>query len=300
MKVDLVVAGGARDPNVQSLMLRADALGLSALAIAFDPEQEPSLRWDPQTAELEIDGAAIAAKGAFIRFDVFTPPAEATPDSAEGSRDRATAWYTAVLGWAMVSGVRLFNRNHSQAAALKPLALHLAAEAGLDVPQTLISNRQDDVARDGGEGKIVKPVGGGAYTCHAKDLLDGTQWQDGKAPAPAFVQEALVYPEYRVYVVGDQILAFETYSDQLDFRRDQKPQTRFLSEGDLDAGLTERLKRMAHGIGLDFCAFDLKTRADTGALCFLEVNSSPMFTAFDALASGALSEAMVKVLTASE
>lgn len=295
MTHDLIVAGGAHDPNVQSLLRRAEALGLSALPVIFDTKTEPLWTWDLQAGSLHVDGAPVEAKGIFIRFDVFTPPAEQTAASAEGSRDRATAWFTALMGWATVSGIRMFNRHHSQAAALKPYALHLASQAGLPIPRTRVTNAQADVALNGGAGQIVKPAGGGAYTCHATDLLEDTDWSADRAPAPAFVQEALVYPEYRVYVVGDQTLAFETYSSEIDFRMDRASDTRFLPEG-LDPAVLEKLVSYAHSIGLDFCAFDLKTRASTGELCFLEVNSSPMFTAFDALAEGRLSEAILMLL----
>lgn len=295
MVYDIVVAGSACDPNIMSLLDGARRKGLSALGIVHDSVEEPNFRWDADRNDLMVDGAPVNSTGIFIRFDVFTPPAEETPESGAGSRDRAMAWYTALSAWAFVAGVRCFNAGLTQAASLKPVALAVASQHGLSVPDTLVSNRRDDIAS--GDPLIVKPVGGGAYTVHANDVRDDTDWRDGLAAAPAFIQEELSYPEYRVYVIGDQVLSYETYASNLDFRLDRTPQTRFMTPGELDRSIVSRLRAVAQAMHLDFCAFDLKTRKSTGELCFLEVNSSPMFTAFDALAGGALSATILDHLT---
>ena len=46
-------------------------------------------------------------------------------------------------------------------------------------------------------------------------------------------------------------------------------------------------------LNLDFGAADFKTSPDTGRYLFLEVNSSPMFAAFDAVSDGAVSKAIL-------
>jgi hypothetical protein len=46
-------------------------------------------------------------------------------------------------------------------------------------------------------------------------------------------------------------------------------------------------------LGLDFGAADFKRCPETGDYRFLEVNSAPMFSAFDRVVSGALSGAIV-------
>jgi hypothetical protein len=48
---------------------------------------------------------------------------------------------------------------------------------------------------------------------------------------------------------------------------------------------------------LDFGAADFKTCPKTGRFLFLEVNSSPMFAAFDAASDGAVSRAIAESLS---
>jgi hypothetical protein len=50
--------------------------------------------------------------------------------------------------------------------------------------------------------------------------------------------------------------------------------------------------------GLDFGAADFKASPETGRPLFLEVNSAPMFAAFDRVAAGALCDAILDWLVA--
>ena len=47
---------------------------------------------------------------------------------------------------------------------------------------------------------------------------------------------------------------------------------------------------------MDFGAADFKTDPESGALTFLELNTSPMFARFDDIAGGRLSDAIVERL----
>lgn len=296
MKYDIVIAGGRGDPSILSLIAASRTMGLSVRFIVHDAEHEPDFRWEPLSGKMDVDGEELSANGLFIRFDVFNQALAAPTDSATDARDRALAWYTAVSSWGLVAGVRTFNAGLTQAAALKPLALIFAARRGLAIPKTVISNRRQDTKSQDGP-LIVKPVGGGAYTVLAADLEGSTEWRDDLAPAPALIQEKLSYPEYRVYLVGERMLAFETYATNLDFRLDRDARTRLMGPDELDLGLTERLRGLARDMSLDFCAFDLKTRPATREVCFLEVNSSPMFSAFDVQADGELNRAILDHLS---
>ena len=296
MKYDIVIAGGGADPNILSLIAASRAAGISVRSIVHDTDQEPDFCWDPLGGTLYVDGEKLCANGLFIRFDVFNQSLAAPNDFASGARDRALAWYTAVSSWALVTGVRTFNADLKQTAALKPLALVFAARHGLAIPITVISNRREDTTAEDAP-LIVKPVGGGAYTVLAADLQESTEWRDDLAPAPALIQEKLSYPEYRIYLVGERMLAFETYATNLDFRLDRAARTRLIAPDELDPELAERLRGLARDMSLDFCAFDLKTRPTTREICFLEVNSSPMFSAFDVQADGQLNRAILDHLS---
>jgi glutathione synthase/RimK-type ligase-like ATP-grasp enzyme len=222
----------------------------------------------------------------------------------QGRADRALGWYSTLASWAMADdAVRAFNRATEQRAGLKGYAIARAAALGVPVPATRLTNDRAAIAVLGPpEALIAKPAGGGSY-CRPVDALvgDDSAWPDGRAPAPAIVQDRLTYPEVRVFLVGGTPFVFETTARTLDFRSDRASVTTHAPPSRVPPALMARLQALARDLRLDFCAFDLKTRAGgstgpLGDLVFLEVNSGPMFSAFDALAGGALAQAMVRWL----
>jgi hypothetical protein len=183
-------------------------------------------------------------------------------------------------------------------AGIKLADLQVAKTCGLAIPKTLISNHADRINRFAQvhDCAIAKPVNGGGYCKPLADALDPSLLRDGVMPIPAFLQERLSYPEYRVYRVGRRFMAFAVQSDALDYRISPGSTMRRVETGcEPLAEEMPRLEAMADALGLDFCAFDMKTRAD-GKLCFLEVNTGPMFAAHDRACDGRLTEMIVEEL----
>jgi len=294
MHYDLIIATGRSDPNTACILKAAADSGLTVCEIIPDSETEPAVAWDPVSGRLTFDGDDVTARGIFLRYDCFGPGGY-TPDQARS--DRALAWFSTIASWAYATpSVRMFNRNHSQAAAHKGYAIHRAAKLGVPIPRTLLTNARDAMADLGADDALIaKPAAGGAFTAELDDL-DVEVWANGTAPGPAIVQEKLVYPEFRVYLVGNEPVVFETHATTLDFRADRDSHTIQRDASVISPELLKPLQNLAADLGLDFCAFDLKTRKETGELCYLEVNSGPMFSAFDALADGELAQKMVAFL----
>ena len=277
----ILVAGGDRDPNLQALVTALRLRGEDVLFLQVGAERHPWIAWDLASDRLLLDGEEVRPRAAFLRHDVFTHLADSRPESAQ----RASAWHTAVAGWvAAHEDVRSLNRRSLYPAANKPHALHLARQCGLAIPTTLITNHLgsiDELAPD--TGKIVKPINGGAYTQRLGAVRDRTQSRDGVTAAPAIVQVELIQPEVRVFGIGGRFLAFQVISDELDYRSTQK--TRVVPIP-VPAGLAAGLGWLMDSLGMDFGAADFKTCAETGRLLFLEINTSPMFAAFDKAAGG--------------
>ncbi len=57
------------------------------------------------------------------------------------------------------------------------------------------------------------------------------------------------------------------------------------------------LRKLTNRLGLNYAAADFKASAESDALIFLEVNSNPMFAAFDHASDGALVDGMLDWLT---
>jgi hypothetical protein len=288
---DLLIACGSADPNLDPLVRAAERAGRSVLRIVHGADEEPAFSWDLDSGRLLVDGLEVGARAAFLRYDVFTP--------ATGGKglDRNAAWYAAALGWAMSRGMRLLNREMLQAANQKSYMLGLARDCGLATAPTLISNVEADL-RAFPAGAVAKPVAGGGYVRPLDAALPDAGWKEGRSPMPAIVQERLAYPEYRIYLADGRFHLFEIHSHLLDYRTAAPSSLVYLGETLPWPGVAEGLGKLTAAVGIDFCACDLKTRPGDEAPLFLELNSGPMFAAYDLAAGGKLADALVAALTA--
>jgi hypothetical protein len=291
----LLVVGGSSDPNLHTLMAAAARQGLSAYPLLFGADSHPALTWEVASGQLLINGKPTKANAAFIRHDVFG----ALEGEEALAQYRALAWHTALTGWVSAHPeVRIFNRRNLNQMTNKPLVLHWAKSVGLTVPQTMVSNDFDYLARYEPERSlIVKPINGGGFCQDFREVGRQTALRNNRAAAPAIIQHRLVAPEVRVYVVGRQHFAFEVISDELDYRTTQNCRLTLLES--IPESLVSGLRRLLDIMGLDFAAADFKTHAQSGELVFLEVNTAPMFAAFDKASGGRLCDGMIAHLTAS-
>ena len=244
-------------------------------------ETHPVLTWDLADDVLTIDGEVVAPRAVFLRHDVFSTPSAA----------RAYAWYTTVLSWAMAHrDVRLLNRYHA-AHLLKPQQLLLARQSGLDIPSTVISN--DASALEAMRDRVVKPVAGGEYTQLLDTALAGAPRRHNALASPAIVQETLVPPELRIYRAGDRFVSFHVVANTLDYRADTRARVETVKN---DRSLVAGLRELTDTLSLEFAAADFKQCPKTKRMLFLEVNSGPMFAAFDAASDRAVSRALIRAL----
>ena len=285
----IAIAGGDTDPNLQSLLKELRRLRYPCLPMLVGTTSHPRFTWDLQKNEVRFQSKRVRPTALFIRHDVFTNLNDGRPASAW----RAYAWFTAVASWAAANpDIKVLNRHHS-AQLLKPQQLTAARSCGLEIPKTLITNDLDVLARLDVAQSVVKPVAGGDYCRDLSSVLRKTERQGRAAAAPAIVQELLVPPELRIYRVGKQFLSYNIASDALDYRT--TPNCTVTATRN-DPTLIRPLRRLMDELRLDFGAADFKTCPDTGKYLFLEVNSSPMFAAFDAVSNMGVSRAIGEFL----
>lgn len=256
---------------------------MEVLDARIGPDSHPAVAWDVAGDVLRLAGAPVRPAAVFCRQDVFSSGVH-----------RAAAWYTTVTGWALAHPeVRMLNRGHQRLAPNKPAMLHAARAAGLGVADTLVTNDLREVAdlRRRAE-LVVKPVEGGEYTQSLDDdLVAATPAREGVAPSPALVQRLLVPPELRLFGAAGRWFGFRVESAALDYRTD--PDVRVLADPDVPAQLIAGVGRLMEAHGLDFAAADFKSAADGGGYRFLELNSWPMFAAFDRAVGGELAGALL-------
>jgi hypothetical protein len=291
----LLVAGGETDPNLLSLLRRARERELPVLPVLAGPHTTPALTWDVQADTLVLDGREVRPAAGFMRYDVF----HAMADRRAAVGFRAQAWHATLHGWLLAhDDVRMMNRGYA-GQTNKPFMLRTAAACGLRIPRTLITNHLDALERvEGAAEMIAKPVPGGGHTQMLGDLLATTPRREGRSAAPAIVQRRLVAPEVRIYGIGGRFVPFTVISDRLDYRADDATRVEPRPLESIDPGLLAALQRLMDRLSMEYGAADFKTDPDTGELVFLEINSGPMFVAFDRASGYAVSDAILDYLAA--
>jgi hypothetical protein len=288
--VTLLIAGGDEDMSLSVLANAAEKAGVSVVDLRLSACASPAFCWDLEEGRAQISDKDILATGAFIRYDSFA----ALRDPRPAVSARAGGWYQTVAGWLFSEpSIRMFNRDMSQIATNKPAALLAARQAGLRIPATLITNDIGRFPENMIESLVAKPVAGGDYCYSLAEAIEKAEVRDGLAAIPAIVQQRLVAPEKRIYVIGASSFAFEVCSTSLDYRVKQDAELILLPEVPHELA---NLRKLMSILGLDFGAADFKTDPETGDLVFLELNTSPMFARFDEAAGGHLCAAMVREL----
>jgi len=286
----LLVAGGGLDPNLTRLIEVAKSQQVPVWELRHGQEDSPQFSWHLNQGEPRIKDGVVSATGAFIRYDVFGNLN--APKS--GASQRASGWYQTMYGWLLSQPqIRLFNRQHLPAVGNKPAMLILAQQLGLIVPDTWITNEAEELGKYSVGSAIAKPVAGGDFCYSLEQLHSSIQFRNGCAAMPAIVQNRLVAPEVRIYIVGNHAFAFEIRSQHLDYR--VQPDAEIIPLGTLPDEV-ELLRKFMASLRMDFGAADFKTDPKTKQLVFLELNSSPMFVRFDRELKGLLCEAMIETL----
>lgn len=273
----LLIVGGSQDHNINRLAHAAEARGAAHRVIHTDAQPAPSVTWSPGSTTITINGESFDAKGTslFIRYDVFGDVSDA----------QKSAFFDTIKGWAAAyPDVGILNRANETLEMSKPRALVEAERCGFDIPKTTITNDFNLFANR--TDFIAKPVSGGAFTKVLSDMPDTVD-------QPYIVQEKLSYPEMRLFRVGEHYFAFEIQSEVVDYRANDNFS---MVEVPAPDKLVLALSLLSNKLGLDYAAADLKTNPKTGTLEFLEINTMPMFTGYDNVAEGRLSDAMFLTL----
>ena len=269
----------AASRNVDHLILDQATLDFDHLRLDVGPTRITGSLW---SCGMEVGLDDIAA--------VYARPL-AAPARAE--------WFNAAfLDWLDTADCLVVNRPsamHSNGS--KPFQLQLIAEAGFRVPETLVTNRPEDV-RDfqsrhdrviyksiSGIRSIVSELDGPAVDRLERIRALPTQFQ-------AYVDGV----DVRVHVVGERCLATQVTSQATDYRyahRDGEPAT--LEATELPPAVERRCVALAARFDLPFCGIDLRRRPDGEYVCF-EVNPMPAFSYFAGEADQPIAAALVDLL----
>lgn len=219
-------------------------------------DQEASLQWDLQEDVLYVDGQPLEMTAFFGRADVF----------GQNSPQRYSNWHLMRNYLIAHPSVRCYNRGYLRETPTKAANLMEAMAVGLKVPWTLIGT--GPVEGD----CIMKPLTGGAH------CVSGNH-----ASYTAIIQERQIGMNRRLFLVGEQSFGFVLDTTRLDYRDDPNV---VVGVTDFDEEEISKVRALARKLALTYCAADF-----VGGV-FLEINTGPMFAAFDQVIDGALSAAL--------
>lgn len=289
----VVLLGADDDEHIQAIAAELRARGEAP--IQLDPRRFPAelpLSLGARLDDIRVgDHARLVPRAVYVR-SLYTDPG-GYKSGTDQAMDRDWRKTNAALGerWTVLTallqrwsalGVALYNGADSASTLNKPYQLAMLEHAGLPVPRTLWSNDPAAVAAFCAEGEVVyKPVRGGAHTRRVTPRDLEPERLARLRASPVCFQELLPGRNLRVYVVDDSVVcALAIESEELDFR-EVVPRVTAI---ELDAELAEQCVRATRLMGLRFTGMDLREDSD-GRAKFLELNSSPMFLGFEALAN---------------
>lgn len=277
----LLIVGSDNDPNTRRIADHAYIREIEFIQIDPILIDSRSVEWALGSEKLLLNGDSIQPEAVYLRHDVFSSGVE--------------FWSSALIKTvsAFVLGnpsVRCLNRDSMLLENNKAHNLILAQTLNMPIPETTIfaGAPAEMKQRFTGQDVIAKPLAGGAFSVQP-DTLD----EAAIGYASSFVQERLPGQNQRVFVIDGQVFGFEVQSEELDYRTDTKTQVVTCKTPET---IAEQAVEMARLCRFDYCALDFRCN-DRGDWVFLEINSFPMFSAFDDAADNRLVEAQLAFLT---
>ena len=195
-------------------------------------------------------------------------------------------------------------------AEFKPYQLRVAANVGLEIPRTLISNRPESIRAfyQSCAGTVAKPVRSGYIVKNGVDCAVFTTKLDDEAMehlsdaalCPTIYQELVPKAcDIRVTVVGQKIfaVAIDSQSDpnaKIDWRKTENPllpHTRI----ELPEQLEQSLLDLMSALTLSYGAIDLVLTPD-GRYVFLEINPNGQWLWMDEMLSLGISHSIAEWL----
>jgi hypothetical protein len=245
--------GQLSDPNI------------SALIPYFDKfiDQNSEFHWDLQTDKLHVNGHEIDdIEAIFMRANVF-----------EDNTHQKQANYFLMRNYiSYFDHIKIFNRHCHRETPYKLYNLKLAMDIGLNIPYTEATR----YGRQEGD-TILKPITGGMHTEVGKVAVFTTT-----------VQQQIKGKNKRLYTIGDKQFGFEVVTDKIDYRDDTKSDV-VVSDIPEDEAL--KVKELMKKLNLNFSAADFMVD-ENDKHWFLEVNTLPMFAAFDLKVNGDISKTL--------
>ncbi len=280
--VQLLLVGGESDPNTQRLVDQAHLRGLDYFFWNTDDPSCCQIAWDFSTPVIDLGGDSIKPESTFLRYNVFDGDPTRNQHAVETIESFALAW----------PAIRMLNRKTSGNANNKSRNLTLARDLGFPIPNTTVLADLSPLATlPDPYQRIIKPLSGGDHAAVVKDV--NSDLDRLSVMAPQFLQEKLEGENLRVFSISGNLFAFHLETNQVDYRTDQHVRVHAM---EVPESLIRCTHQLVDRIGFDYCALDFRCKKGFEHPIFLEINSFPMFVAFDDAAENRLADAILEFL----
>jgi hypothetical protein len=176
----------------------------------------------------------------------------------------------------------------------KPFHAHELIRLGFRVPETLVSSDQAALVAFARQGPtILKAISG--VRADASEMTPDALASFHSEQGPIQLQRRVIGDDLRVHVVGSRLFAERITTTAVDYRRSANDDVRFTPH-DLPDGLSKKLVKATATFGLCFAGWDFKVAPDGEYWC-LEANPMPGYDSYDRRADGAISEALLGLLS---
>lgn len=218
--------------------------------------------------------------------------------SVQCSKEQALRWRglcSALTCWLSAIGGKVVNRPLERIDnSSKPFHAHELMQFGFRVPETLVSSDRSALVTFARQGRtILKAISG--IRADAREVTPDELGSFRAEQGPIQLQRRIIGEDLRVHVVGSQAFAERISTVAVDYRRSANDTVTFTPH-DLPEELAARMVETTATFGLSFAGWDFKVTPD-GLYWCLEANPMPGYDSYDRRADGAISEALLGLLS---
>ncbi|OYP37048.1 RimK family alpha-L-glutamate ligase [Rhodopirellula sp. MGV] len=275
----LLIIGGESDPNTCRVVDQAHLRGIDYVFWDSDHSESRLMAWDFQRPVIDLGNQALRPSAIYLRQNVFGSDSRQSHAVFDLGESFALAW----------PEIKMLNRRTAGDANNKSRNLRIARQCGMAIPETIVIGDSSPLAsHPDPDSTIVKPLAGGDHAYAIDRFL-----QESPYDAPLFVQQRLAGENIRVFSIGGELFAFHLRTDAVDYRTDGSVSVHAI---DVPGEIATQTTQLVRELGFDYCALDFRCRHEFEQPVFLEVNSFPMFVAFDDACGNRLVDAVLEFL----